>query len=75
MAEDTAKFMEVRDPDDDVRYLHPLELQRLIDAGDALICPNDEEDEAAGYHAHLHMRWEDFFNLGSEDDEEASHGQ
>lgn len=23
-------------------------------------CPNDEEDEAAGWHGHIHTAWEEF---------------
>lgn len=50
----------VHDPDGDERVMPSNEVAALERAGRLLTCPNDEDDEAAGYHAHIHVRWSEY---------------
>jgi hypothetical protein len=52
--------MDVHDTDGTERVLTDAEVESLVQDGLALVCPNDEDDEAAGWHAHIHTSWEEY---------------
>lgn len=54
-----ADTIEVRDCDGDSRLLPAREMDALVRDNLALACPNDEDDEASGWHGHIHVTWEE----------------